>query len=42
MNYEGAEGLEFGAGKTKVDPSVAASQSVVFSKGETLPLTNIC
>jgi hypothetical protein len=26
MNYDGAEGLEFGGGNTKVDPSVAASQ----------------
>ena len=24
MNYEGAEGLEFGGGNTKVDPSVFA------------------
>jgi hypothetical protein len=26
MNYDGAEGLEFGGGNTKVDPSVAAGQ----------------
>jgi hypothetical protein len=26
MNYDGAEGLEFGGGSTKVDPSVAAGQ----------------
>jgi hypothetical protein len=25
MNYEGAPGLEFGGGNTKIDPSVAAS-----------------
>ena len=24
MNYNGAEGLEFGGGNTKIDPSVAA------------------
>jgi hypothetical protein len=41
-NYEGAEGLEFGGGNTKVDPSVAASQFLMFSKLETPPLTNIC
>jgi hypothetical protein len=26
MNYDGAEGFEFGGGNTKVDPSVAAGQ----------------
>lgn len=26
MDYRGAEGLEFGGGNTKVDPSVAAGQ----------------
>ncbi|KAJ5682336.1 hypothetical protein N7462_005501 [Penicillium macrosclerotiorum] len=29
MNYEGAEGLEFGTGDTKVDPAVAARCKVV-------------
>lgn len=26
MNYDGAEGLEFGGGNTKVDPSVLSGQ----------------
>jgi len=26
MNYDGAKGLEFGGGNTKVDPSVTAGQ----------------
>ena len=26
MNYNGAEGLEFGGGNTKVDPSVAEGE----------------
>ena len=26
MNYNGAKGLEFGGGNTKIDPSVAAGE----------------
>jgi len=40
MNYDGAEGLEFGGGNTEVDPSVAAGQFVVFAKYTTPLLTN--
>lgn len=29
MNYDGAEGLEFGGGNTKIDPSVLAGQSEI-------------
>lgn len=32
MNYSGAEGLEFGGGNTKVDPSVAAGQVLCSPK----------
>ena len=32
MDYRGAEGLEFGGGNTKVDPSVAAGE-VSYSPG---------
>jgi hypothetical protein len=31
MNYDGAEGLEFGEGNTKVDPSVAKGQFLLQS-----------
>jgi hypothetical protein len=32
MNYDGAEGLEFGGVNTKIDPSVASGQLWWFAK----------
>ena len=36
MDYKGAEGLEFGGGNTKVDPSVAAGEIYSIRSLETL------
>lgn len=41
MNYNGAEGLEFGGGNTKVDPIVAASMSMTLAKSTVLLLRNV-
>lgn len=41
MNYDGAEGLEFGGGNTKVDPTVAARVSMTLVKTTFLLLRDL-
>lgn len=41
MNYNGAEGLEFGGGNTKVDPSVAESGLRYLSVSIPPPLNSV-